>query len=260
MILLIIIGFIFLIWLIGKGEENVRINQIVEERRELEAKGKPKLEEYYRSKGLPNPLRHDSVKVVSDTYEKTGYHYWNCDKKNLVLCPQTWYSKSNQDKSFSAILWVIPCDSILYFSKDGQIEYTNEITNRGTGGMSVSGAVIGGVVGGAAGAIIGAKNNAVVLHNKTVEHDNVHTYLYYRDAFGNVKMIDVEGNGFYSELVRVIPTKEYAYVARQERLATNSNAQESIADRFKQLEQLRDMNLVSDEEYNTKKAELMKML
>ena len=103
----------------------------------------------------------------------------------------------------------IPLEDLIYFKKEGSVQYTTEVSG---GGTSLGGAVIGGIIGGAVvggaiasatGAIIGSRKP---VKSQTVEHDNRVTIIKTRtnEYTGVAELYDV--------LMDVIPEKELSYI------------------------------------------------
>lgn len=104
----------------------------------------------------------------------------------------------------------IKYDNIKYYTKDGTINYTNEIVNNGKN-ISISGAVVGGLIAGEAGAIIGSRKDMNKIESITVKHDEIHTYIYF-EKDNEIRLADIKGNEFYQRILHLIPEKEYYYL------------------------------------------------
>lgn len=105
---------------------------------------------------------------------------------------------------------LIKYDKIKYFTKDGAVNYTNEIIDNGKN-ISVSGAVIGGLIAGEVGAIIGSRKDMNKIENVTIKHDEICTYIYV-DRDNEVKLVEIKGNEFYQRILHLMPEKEYYYL------------------------------------------------
>lgn len=138
----------------------------------------------------------------------TPGYYW-FDDKNFIFCQDALMWFGNPINIDEGIIF-IKYENIKYYSKDGSISYTNEVINDGKN-ISISGAVIGGLIAGEAGAIIGSRKDMNQIKNVTVEHDDVHTYMYY-ETDGVIKLLDIKGNDFYQRILHLMPEKEYFYL------------------------------------------------
>lgn len=75
-------------------------------------------------------------------------------------------------------------DDIMFFTKDGDVTYTTEISGGGVsgGGSSLTGAIIGGAIAGSAGAVIGSRKDVVgnPIQSRSITHDTTQTVLRYK--------------------------------------------------------------------------------
>lgn len=176
---------------------------------------KNKVCEYCRNNNLPEP--NDIIFNSEEIRVKYGKRYvhapgflWN-DDKYIVFCPDWLNLGVGEEMDIANNILVIPIESIRYYTKDGNITYTNQIVNSGKN-ISISGAIVGGVIAGEVGAIIGARKDANKVENVTTQHDDVHTYIYYVTDNENVNVAEVKGAKFYSKILHLIPDKEYSYL------------------------------------------------
>jgi len=146
----------------------------------------------------------------------------------------------------------------MFYTKDGNISYTNKILNDGKG-VSVSGAIAGGLIAGDAGAIIGAGKDAHKIKSVTETHDEVHTFIYYGKDNKNVKIADVKGQKFYAHILQILPSKEYNYV-KNATLDSTLKENDSAKDSLIKLKDLYDSGLIDETEYKTKKEEILHQL
>ena len=236
----------------AKSKENTRnlLNSLRDERFE-------KLKALYTEKGIDIPSKDifESANIVSTAYNGSKaytLHYQWEDGKRLIFCG---YDLNQVDCSFSDNILTIPFDEILFYTKDGNVSYSNKIINEGKN-ISVSGAIVGGLIAGGAGAIIGAGKDANKFQNVTVTHDEVHTFIYYNAGSDCVKIADVKGQKFYTYILQLLPQKEYNYVNSMSSNTTVSDS-ETVKEALKKLKDLYDTGLIDDSEYKTKKEELL---
>lgn len=128
--------------------------------------------------------------------------------KDILFCPDS-INCGNPINIEDNIIF-IKHNSIKYYTKDGTINYTNEIIDDGKN-ISISGAMVGGIIAGEAGAVIGSRKDMNKIKNVTVEHDGVYTYIYC-EKNDEVKLVEIKGNEFYQRILHLMPEKEYHYV------------------------------------------------
>lgn len=152
----------------------------------------------------------------------------------------------------------IPLNDIKYFTKDGDIGYETQITGGGGGGSSIKGAVIGGVVAGGAGSVIGSRQKTNEIKSETLTHDTRKTILKY---YENNTLQSVEYLiEFFDIFEELIPDKEYNIVVAKESLKNNSinnDSSNNVKDKLRQLNDFKLEGLITEEEYITKKQELL---
>ena len=159
----------------------------------------------------------------------------------------------------------IPLIDIVYFRKQGDIQYTTEISGGEGhgGGVNMGGAVAGGMLFGAAGAIVGAQigTETVVnpIESKTIKHDTRETIFLYKDK--NKDIITIQWPIFYFDLLmKVIPEKEYDYLQihkKNERNEEQSNTSNNLVDTMKQYKELLISGVITQEEFEAKKKQLL---
>lgn len=163
--------------------------------------------------------------------------------------------------------YCIDIDSIEYYLIEGDIYTSTSIYGGGgtVGGSSVTGAIMGGVIGGDTGALIGSRKEGVIndIRSNTTVHDEKYVIIKYKNSENALKEIRI--NKGYSEIYDVlkyfIPEKEYTYVMKNinERQFAIGN-ENSASDRLIELKKLYENELISQEEYDTKRAEILNML
>lgn len=150
----------------------------------------------------------------------------------------------------------ISIKNIKYFTKEGELHYTTEVTGGGGGGSSVKGAVVGGLIAGGAGAVVGSRNKMNEIRSNTVAHDTRKTVLKY---FENGKLKSMEfGLEYYNAFEELMPDKEYNIVVNNSSNKPNTEKEEvNIKVRLKKLNELKDEGLITEDEYRLKKQELL---
>lgn len=211
-----------------------------------------------RAKGIEAPsksiLLKDEIWVAYNGSRTHSPGYQWDDGKRIIFCND---ALNQGNRSFADNMLIIPFDDIMFFTKDGNVSYTNEIINAGKN-ISVSGAIMGGLIAGEAGAIIGAGKDANKIQNVAVAHDDVHTFIYYNAGYNCVKIADVKGQKFYTYILQLLPHKEYHYV--NDATPQTNNRNESVKDSLKKLKDLYESGLIDDTEYKSKKGQLLNQL
>ncbi len=170
--------------------------------------------------------------------------YYVCDdaEKPLQLCE----ALPNDKKEPRKIM--IDKKDIVLFSKLGDIR-TWETTKGG--GVSVGGAVIGGALMGPAGAILGGRKKT---KTETHTQDDRKTVLTFMEN-GREKTIFL-GYAIYGKLCWYCHEKKDAFTQRATE-ATKPQSATDIPEEIKKLADLHEQGILTDEEFSTKKAELL---
>ena len=151
-------------------------------------------------------------------------------------------------------------ENIIYFRKQGDVQYTTEISG---GGANVGGAVTGGMLFGTAGAIVGAQVGTETIidpiKSTTTKHDTRKTIFQYKDE--NKNIITVEWPiAYFDLLMKVIPEKEYDYLQlhkKNEQNVEQPNNLKGIVDTMQQYKELLDSGVITQEEFEAKKKQLL---
>lgn len=257
-LLVIVVVLIGVIMICGKANDSI-MAQRMEQIEDMKGKYFNDLQNACKEKGIAIPAKSilDKSEIwvaYNGSKSYTPGYQWD-DGKNIVFCND---AINQYGRSFTENMLVVPFEDIVFYTKDGNISYTNEIVNAGKN-ISLSGAIIGGLIAGDAGAIIGANKDANKIENITVEHDDVHTFIYYNAENGIVKLADFKGKDFYSYILHLLPQKEYNYV-NNFLTKENGSEQDSIKESLKKLKELYENELIDEIEYKSKKEQLLKQL
>ena len=122
------------------------------------------------------------------------------------------------------------------------------------GGSSMKGAAAGKVLAGDTGAIIGSRKG---IRSETITHDTRAVSLLYRDNSGENKELSFD-DGAYHIFQRVIPEKNFDVVTAQKAQAVKQ--ENRIADKLKQLDELRKEGILTEKEFENKKKSLLDQL
>lgn len=196
-----------------------------------------------------------------DLLSSRNYYVW-IEKDALSLFPV--FTNRAMFRTFEDKIHVtaIPLDDISYFCRDGEIFHEQIISGGGGGGSSIKGAVIGGIIAGEAGAVIGSRKETQAITSRTVTHDTRCVLL--KAKTGEIKF---ESNS-YDAIAELIPEKDYAVVEELRRRSAIDSATKSepvikengASERIKSLNELKNAGLITDDEYNEKRAEILSSL
>ena len=162
----------------------------------------------------------------------------------------------------------IPVSNIQYFYREGDVFTETKISGGGSSGVNLSGAIIGGLIGGAAGAIVGGQCKINSIQTETIRHDERKTILVHDG--GKAKLSSGEdailGGGAlefahadYDALMKLIPDKELSVVQQRRagKTAEITSPKQTAPDVLRELKTMLDEGLISQEEYDAKKTEIL---
>lgn len=159
---------------------------------------------------------------------------------------------------------VIPCKNIVSFQLVGDVEHTTMISGDGSYKPNYTGAAVGGLLFGAAGAIIGSQAGVCVnpIKSEVIEFDSRRTLLNLKNAEGQVEIKELPY--YYSEVfMKVIPEKEFNFIQANKNAEQTTQIQQASAlnmvEEMKQLKELLDLNLITQEEFNSKRQQILKL-
>lgn len=151
----------------------------------------------------------------------------------------------------------IPIDMIQYYAKEGDVQYTTQISGGGGGGSSVSGAIVGGLVAGSAGAVIGSRQQVNPIKTTTQKHDSRKTILKYHDG-DTLAVMMFDGFDAYNFFQKNMPEKDLLSVQLQS--AQEKPQNDDIREKLKLAKSLFEEGLIDEAEYKEKRQELLKLL
>ena len=173
--------------------------------------------------------------------------------RNMVMELVPNLNNASVDFDTNLCVTEIPINRIKYFVNSGDLQYTTEISG---GGSSLTGAVVGGVIAGGTGAIIGSRKQ---IHSEIIEHDTRKTILKYFSE-ENKLVESVFSYKAFSALEELIPEKEYNIVIAeqaQKKSKVHQTSNTTIKKKLKELELLKDENLITADEYNIKRKNII---
>ena len=183
------------------------------------------------------------------------------------------------EKEFMKIhAFSIPLNDIEYFAMSGQKYTTTEISGGGgnIGGTSIPGAIVGGMVAGETGAVIGSRKKGTIepVKSYTSVHDERDCYIKFKKEDGTLDEVVCKHNDryvesrkqlvnaaelFYDSLKKVIPEKEYAYILASTNIQEDTQVEANdIEERLLQAKNLLDKGLITQEEYEAKREDILK--
>ena len=179
-----------------------------------------------------------------------GWNHYYTKYSNFMRCTDV--SRAETVVFDDLKLTKISVDCVSHYCKEGDRQYTTNIHGGGGGGTSITGAIIGGLIAGEAGAVIGSRKQTAPITSTTQVHDSRKTYLAY---FHEEKLITIEiqGHEVYNYLLKKIPQKDFKVVQLQ---STNSKAG-STADEIRKFKELLDDGIITQEEFDVKKKQLL---
>lgn len=190
--------------------------------------------------------------------KKQKVYIWKADG-NICFFP---CSPATVDSISFATLKInsIPVNQIEYFSKRGEVFRENKISGGGGGGSSIGGAVAGGLIAGEAGAVIGSRKKVNEIKSELITHDTRETFVNY--FVGNERHSLFFDDSAFQTFNDLIPEKEFSIInaVKSSELIKNqisANDQKSVTDQLRELAKLRDDGIITENEFNEKKKQLL---
>jgi len=161
---------------------------------------------------------------------------------------------------------IIPLENIVSYQSTGYVEHTTTISGGGGhgGGVNKKGAILGGLLLGGAGAIVGSQLGTEIFINpitsNVIEYDYRRTMLNLKNAQGQVEIKELPY--YYAEVFqKVIPEKEFNFLHANKntevQAAPVSNT--NMLEEMKQLKELLDIGLITQEEFDSKRKQILKL-
>jgi len=153
------------------------------------------------------------------------------------------------------VLTGIKVNSIECFYPSGELFREHKITG---GGSDIAGALVGGLIAGGVGAIIGSRSE---VKSSLVTHDSREVILAY---INNGQMETLSFNHFdYKTLNELIPQKSYdvlSEIKKQNIIQANISNTKTIPDQIYDLSRLKEDGIITENEFQSKKSELLTRL
>ena len=235
--------------------------------------------EYISSNGIVN--RCDTCSDLGDCGVSATYFFMNLDSPmaNRVIFageskyPQPFDSNEECQRKIDRIRRVLPLyrqiknegikitekkialDSIKCYKIEGSKQYSSNVEG---GGVNLQGAAVGAVIGGGAAAIIGSQMGTETK-TKIVEHDDRTITIFYEKEgrMVTLKVITESFDSTVSALRTLMPQKEESVVMIEAQNKPQVTAAVSSADELKKFKELLDGGVISQEEFDAKKKQLL---
>jgi hypothetical protein len=152
----------------------------------------------------------------------------------------------------------IKLDNIECFYPNGELYREHVLSGGGGGGSSISGAIVGGVLFGGVGAIVGSRNKSNPIKSELITHDSREViFTYYQD--NQFKELILKHND-YKTLFELIPEKSYEVICevrKQKVVQSSITNTKSIPEQIQELAKLKDSGILTVQEFDYKKNELL---
>lgn len=193
-----------------------------------------------------HPWLNDKIPPTAQAFQENFQKFCNADAETIMAVS------------------VIPIDNIVSFQSSGSVEHSTTVIGGGGqgGGVNTKSAVVGGLLFGAAGAIIGAQKGTEIcinpIESTVVEHDNRKTIFTIKNENEEIEIKTLPY--YYAEiLTKVIPEKDFNVLSITNNTKTQSSEspEKNLIYEMTQLKELLDMNLITQEEFDAKKKQVL---
>lgn len=200
--------------------------------------------------------------IESGIENNTTSQFW-CDEDTLrilVIYEDAIKNKNKETIDYDKIIFKeIKLDNIQFYFNTGNFYTETEIRGGSGGGSSLSGAIVGGALFGGAGAVIGSRKEIDPITSKLLITDTRETVIKYREE-GKDHFIHIafdEMRNLYS----LLPGKGIDELYHQKARSIDNQFTEInlVKEKLIKLNDLKDANLVSDNEYEEKRRELLSL-
>ena len=249
----------------NKSKNEKITNEIRTLERNIEQRSKHQLEMSLRPEyeKVFYKITDNSIYKETNTFNNTNCYITKREDLDKLLIFPKWKSVFDRalldidisgDKPLSNYFWCeeIPISNISFFRQEGDFYNETDVSGGGGGGSSIGGAVVGGLLAGGAGAVIGSRKEVDPIHSKTIIHDTRKIVLYYTDLVGTAQTMDFQFDA-YKVFMALIPEKEYNTATSSAPKTQEVNAVQKI----RELKALFEDGIITEEEFNQKKKELM---
>ncbi len=242
------------------AEEAARQKQIQEQenaqrlKREAEKKQKEKLKETYEAarREYGYTKGHNGIVTLKS---KKWYAFISDNHLKLFICqPQNWDIDMSKTPNWQK--QAIHLDNINYFSREGQKYTETKISGGGTKSCNMVDVAIAGAIAGSTGALIAARPQNESIKSEIIRHDERRTILVYNK--GRLEFAPED----YDVFMKLIPDKEFSVVQTQRanKNADNRSKTENSLDALRKLKAMLDEGLITQNEYDAKKTDILKRM
>ena len=154
----------------------------------------------------------------------------------------------------------IKIDDIEHFQEEGEVYREQVISGGGSGKINVGGAIVGDIIAGPAGMIIGGQRKVNEIKSETVTHDTRKVVLtYFINKKSKYRGKIVFNKNIKQFLLDNIPEKEYSIVElnKKKELIKDNSKNINTKDKIKELNEMLEEKLITKEEFEKKKKELL---
>ena len=195
---------------------------------------------------------HKGHNGIVTLQSKKYYAFIHDDELRLFICqPENWELPGKKIPQWQRR--AIKLSRIKYFKHSGDTYTETKISGGGTQPANIADIAIASVVAGSTGAIIASRPKTQPVKSETIRHDNRKTILVYDN--GNLEFAHKD----YDVLMKLIPDKEFSVVQRARALGQVKKQEDSV-DSLRKLKIMLDENLITQEEYNSKKEEILRRM
>lgn len=260
--ILVIVIIFALVILVFKVSSNKEYDKLTNDFEALQVELNCKYDEIFKSLAIPSDC--DEVNFIREVsvedkyvFDKNKFYFWLQDKKinYFPVKKDVWYKDE-----FNRIVHhkTIDIDKIQNFYIDGDVIYENKISGGGGGGSSIGKAIAGSVIAGSTGAIIASRNKTDSINSELIKHDFRKLIIKYIDENDNEDKVILE-HTYYEKLKKLLPRKEKAVVENKNPNNDNGDS-DNILDDIKKLGELKELGLITSEEFDTKKQVLLEKI
>lgn len=195
---------------------------------------------------------HKGHNGVVTLQSKKYYAFAHDDELRLFICqPENWELPGKKIPQWQRR--AIKLSRIKYFKHAGDAYTETKISGGGTKQANISDVAIASVVAGATGAIIASRPKTQSIKSETIRHDNRKTILVYDN--GNLEF-DYKD---YDIFMKLMPDKEF-YAVQQTRILEKAKKQDDSIELLRKLKIMLVENLITQEEYDSKKEEILRRM
>ena len=225
-----------------------------------------KIKTKYEEEKIKVPKTAKNVEITSsvvDLKAKCGkYFMWFKDDRLYFHIESLIESHNSLDDTIENYeIKSLDVSKIEYYATQGEVYRENKISGGDGGGSSIGGAVVGGMIAGSAGAIIASRNKTNEVKSELITHDDRKTFINFYNNQDERKSIFLTFKD-YQTLLDLIPDKDYNIVSaiKSNNLITKgikANELKAITEQIRELAQLKDDGILTEEEFAAKKKDLL---